>query len=87
LRNDYGYIPRQDTFIDNVRGLEEDEKIEAVNEKDKNRPHSDSGLDEFEHEFETATEKVSLTEKIIFDDGVDQNYEKSSAELEALIIS
>jgi superfamily II DNA or RNA helicase len=87
LRNDYGYIPRQDTFIDNVRGLEEDEPIDTVNEKDKNRPHSDSGLREFEHEFETATEKVSLTEKIIFDDGVDQNYEKVSAELEALIIS
>jgi superfamily II DNA or RNA helicase len=87
LRNDYGYIPRQDTFIDNVRGLEEDEPIDKDNKKDKNSPHADSGLREFDHEFETPTEAVSLTEKIIFDDGVDQHYEKSSAELEALIIS
>ena len=81
LRNDYGYIPRQDTFIDNVRGLDEDEPIDTVNEKDKDRPHADSGLDEFEHEYENIT----LTERIIFEDEVQQAYEKASEELDNLI--
>lgn len=80
LRNDYGYIPRQDTFIDNVRGLDEDEPIDTVNERDKNRPNTDSGLDEFDHEYET------ITEKIIFEDGLNQSYEKSISEINKLIL-
>lgn len=52
LRGDFGYIPRQHTVIDNVVGIDEDEKIKPDNEKIKERPHSDSGLDEFDHEFE-----------------------------------
>jgi superfamily II DNA or RNA helicase len=81
LRNDYGYIPRQDTFIDNVRGIDEDEPIDVVNEKDKNRPNAKSGLDKFEHEFE----EISLTEQIIFEDEVRVEYEKFSKEMEDLI--
>lgn len=83
LRNDYGYIPRQDTFIDNVRGLKEDEPIDAVNEKDKNRPDAKSGLTNFEHEFE----ELSLTEQIIFEDEVETEYKRISKEMEDLISS
>ena len=67
LKEEYGFIPQQDTLIDNVRGLADDEKIDKVNDKTKKRPHSDSGLEEFEHEFEGS----STMEQIIFEDKVD----------------
>jgi hypothetical protein len=55
LRSDFGYIPQQHTVIDNVRGMAEDEDIDTVNEKTKNRPHVHSGLEEFDHYFEELT--------------------------------
>lgn len=81
LRENYGYIPRQDTFIDNVNGLDEDEPIDTVNDKTKNSPSAKSGLDEFDHDFE----QLSLAEQILASDEFCQTYKKVSEELDALI--
>lgn len=81
LRNNYGYIPRQDTFIDNVNGLDEEEQIDTVNDTTKNSRNSKSGLKEFEHEFEN----VSVTEQILFEEEVEKDCEKASVELDDLI--
>lgn len=81
LREDYGYIPRQHTIIDNVKGLADDPDIDTVNAKDKKSPHADSGLDEFAHEFENVT----LTEQIIFADEISQAGKKFAEELDSLL--
>lgn len=81
LRENYGYIPRQHTVIDNVKGLADDPEIDTVNSKEKKSPHADSGLDEFVHEFE----KVSVTEQIIFDDEIKKEGEKFAKELDNLL--
>ena len=81
LRNEYGFIPRQDTLIDNVSGIDDDVIIDTVNNKIKNRPHLNSGLTDFEHEFEQMT----ISERILFNDDVQQAYEKASVELDVLI--
>jgi len=66
LRNNYGYVPRQDTLIDNVKGIEDDDPIDTVNEKNKRSPHSHSGIYEFDHEFEqlSVCEQVELNSVI-----------------------
>lgn len=81
LRGDYGYIPRQHTVIDNVTGLEDEEETDTVNNINKNRIHTDSGLREFDHDFE----KMTVFEKILFEDAVQEAYEKASRELDELI--
>lgn len=81
LREDYGYIPQQHTVIDNVHGLSEDEEIDRVNEKKKHRPHTKSGLKEFEHEFD----EISLIEQFLFENDVDIRSEEIAKEFEALI--
>ena len=83
LKTDFGYIPAQHTVIDNVRGLDEDEDIDAVNEKVKNRVSTNSGLKKFEHEFEDTR---SITEKIIFDDEYQAECERVEKEFESLIL-
>jgi superfamily II DNA or RNA helicase len=75
LRTNYGYIPRQHTVIDNVKGLADDEEIDKVNDKIKNRPHSDSGLEDFEH----------IIEDVMFDDDVEQARLNIRAELTNLL--
>ena len=52
LRSQYGYIPQQLTLIDNPKGIDDDIPIDKDNEVTKNPPHSHSGLEEFDHEFE-----------------------------------
>ena len=81
LKNDFGYIPQQHTVIDNVRGLEEDEPIDTVNEIEKNRRHEESGLEEFEHQYEN----MGILEKIIFDEEYETECKKVEDELESLI--
>ena len=74
-------MPEQHTVISNVRGLDEDDDIDTVNEILKTRQHADSGLEAFDHEFE----KLGLLERIIFDDAVQKEYEKAKAEVDALL--
>lgn len=81
LKNDFGYIPQQHTVIDNVRGLEEDEPIDTVNEIEKNRRHEESGLEEFEHQYEN----MGMLEKIIFNEEYETECKKIEDELESLI--
>lgn len=81
LRTDFGYVPKQHTVIDNVKGLDEDEAIDTVNDKEKNRPHSDSGLDEFEHEFE----KMGPLERILFEDAIAQAKQRYTNEIADLL--
>lgn len=81
LRTDYGYIPKQDTFIDNVRGLVKPEEIDTVNEVNKNKKHGKSGLTAFKHEFE----ELSVTERIIHDNEVANEKTKAADELKALL--
>ena len=81
LRYDFGFIPRQHTFIDNVKGLDDEEEIDKVNEKTKNRKHSDSGLDEFDHDFEPMT----MIERIIFESDVADAEQKYQAKLDKML--
>ena len=81
LRTDFGYIPTQHTVIDNVRGIAEEIDIDTVNEKEKNRPHTDSGIDEFDHEFE----KISEIEEIIFYQEAEEERAIVRTEIDALI--
>ena len=83
LRTKFDYVPEQHTVISNVRGLEEDEDIDTVNELIKKRQHADSGLEKFDHEFEN----VGLLERIIFDDAVVQLEERYDKELDILLKS
>jgi hypothetical protein len=82
LKDDFGYIPAQQTVIENVRGLDEDEPIDPVNERAKNRAHTNSGLRKFEHEFEDTR---SITEQIIFEDNINAEYAKAKDEFAQLI--
>ena len=84
LKTKWGYVPQQHTFIDNQRGLDDEEEIDRVNEKKKNRPHTKSGLKEFEHEFEGKGE-VSMIEQFLLDDKVQIAKEKAKSEIEDLI--
>lgn len=81
LRNEYGFMPKQNTVIDNCVGLSDDPPIGTVNEKDKRKKHTKSGIDTFDHEFD----KMSAIEKIIFDDEVDSKMDKIREELQSLI--
>ena len=81
LKTDFGYIPAQHTIIDNVKGLDEDEDIDTVNEKVKNRVHTHSGLKHFKHEFEA----IDAFKKIIFDDNVQRELETARDEFAALM--
>lgn len=82
LKSDFGYIPAQQTVIDNVRGLDEDDDIDAVNDIAKNRAHTHSGLKKFQHEFEDTR---SITEQIIFEDNINAEYAKAGEEFAQLI--
>ena len=60
LRDEFGFIPQQHTVIDNPHGLDDEDDIDAVNEKDKSRPRKKSELDGYTHEFE----KITIMEQI-----------------------
>ena len=64
-----------------MRGLDEDESIDTVNEILKTRVHAHSGLEAFDHEFE----KLGLLERIIFDDTVVQLEEKYDKEVDKIL--
>lgn len=65
LRDEFGWIPSQHVVIDNGHGLDDDADIDTVNTKSKNRPHSKSGVDAFEHEFEDS--QFTILERIVMD--------------------
>ena len=65
-----------------VRGLDEDEPIDPVNDIAKNRVHLNSGLKKFEHEFEDTR---SITEQIIFEDTINAEYARAKDEFAQLI--
>jgi len=67
LRREFGYIPQQHTVIDNVRGIDDEEVIDTVNDMSKNKGQIKSGIDTFQHEFE----KVSAIEQIIMEEEID----------------
>jgi len=81
LRNEYGFIPKQNTIIDNAVGLSDDENIDVDNWINKKKKHTNSGVDTFDHEFES----MSAIERIIFDDEVEIKMEKIREELKSLI--
>ena len=81
LRTNFDYIPEQHTVISNVRGLDKDEEIDTVNEILKDRVHANSGLEEFNHEFE----KLGLLERIIFDDEMVKLEEKFDGEIDEIL--
>jgi superfamily II DNA or RNA helicase len=63
LRDEYGFVPQQQIIVDNVAGLQDEEPIDVVNDRIKNRVHRDAGQIEFDHEFE----KLSIVEKIMLE--------------------
>ena len=81
LKNEYGFIPRQNTLIDNVTGISRDEEIDADNDKLKKKKHTKSGIDTFDHNF---TQRSAI-EQIIFDDEVDHAKQAINDELTNLI--
>jgi superfamily II DNA or RNA helicase len=66
LRAEFGFIPQQHTVIDNVRGLDDEEVIDTVNDMSKKKKNKKSGVDTFQHEFE----KMSAIERIIKEDEI-----------------
>lgn len=81
LKTDFGYIPAQLITTDNVRGLDDDDDIDTVNQKVKNKVHLNSGLEKFDHEFDY----VSVVEQVIFDEQYQEECNKIDAEFESLI--
>lgn len=80
MRDEYGWT-KENVVISNVEGLTPEPVIDTVNVKSKNRPHADSGVTQFEHEFED----FNTVEGIIFNEEVQKEYEKAKAELDNLI--
>ena len=78
LRDDFGWLPSQNVLIDNPNGLEDEELIDTVNERVKNRPHADSGLREFEHTFES----LSPVDKVLADESIIEKEIEISKEFE-----
>lgn len=83
MRSEFGYVPRQHTVVDNVRGEDDDDDIDTVNDKTKNRPNenSKSGAVEFEHQFE----QMGQIERMIFDDEVSKEIDNQTDVLSKLI--
>lgn len=81
LRDEYGFIPKQNVLIDNVVGYTPDPEIDDDNWVDKKKSHSKSGIDTFEHEFES----MCPIERVLFDDEVYVKMDKIRGELSALI--
>jgi superfamily II DNA or RNA helicase len=82
MREEYGWT-KEDVIISNVEGLSPEPEIPAVNEKSKNRPHTDSGVTQFEHDFED----FNSIEGVIFGEEVQKEYEKACAALDKLLRS
>jgi hypothetical protein len=80
LRTEYGIV-KENVLISNVKGIDDDEKIDTENELDKKKKHMRSGILGFEHEFEG----MSCLEKIIFDEEVVKEKETVLDELKSLI--
>ena len=67
LREDYGFIPKQDVLIDNDNGLSEEEVIDVVNEMSKKKKHTKSGIENFTHEIDnmTAIQRAFENEEVV----------------------
>ena len=81
LRGEFGYIPQQHTVIDNVRGLDDEEIIETVNDLTKRKKKVKSGVNSFEHEFE----KMSAIEQIIMDHEIDDKVDEIWNEIDEIM--
>jgi type I site-specific restriction endonuclease len=66
LRNEYGFLPKENTLINNDKGLTPDELIDTDNELKKSKAHSKSGIDTFTHIFD----EMSALERIIYEDEI-----------------
>jgi len=82
LRNEYG-ITKETVLISNVRGMDDDDKIDIENKLDKHKKHTLSDIDGFDHEFEMLTP----VEKVVFNEEVSEKKEQVLAELNNLIKS
>jgi superfamily II DNA or RNA helicase len=80
MREEYGWT-KEDVIITNEEGLSPEPEIPAVNEKSKNRPHTDSGVTQFEHDFED----FNSIEGVIFGEEVQKEYEKACDELDKVL--
>lgn len=84
LRSEFGWIPSEHKVIDNPNGLDDDEDIDTVNDKQKNRPHANSGMDAFEHKFEDEN-PFSIFDLIEDDNEFGERKAKVVSELNSLI--
>jgi len=80
LRSEYGIIKEQ-VLISNDNGLSEEEDIDKVNDIDKKKRHSNSGIEGFEHDIE----EKSLLERVIFDEEVGNRKNEIINELSELL--
>jgi len=87
MRREYGWTPKQVILNDNVRGLSEDEPMDMVNDKTKNKPHGRSGLVGFEHVLENLSDAewilldertrdfIEQEKEYLFNEGVTEDFE------------
>ena len=72
LRCEFGFVPQQHTVIDNVRGNDDEQVVDTVNDMTKKKKQKKSGVDTFEHEFE----KVSAIERIIMENEIGERVDE-----------
>ena len=82
MRDNYGFVPTQEMLIDNDNGLSPKPEIGTDNVLTKNRPRTDSGIDRFNHEFETV--EMSMAERVLREDTILQERARIHSELLAL---
>ena len=70
LRSSYSFMPTERITIDNVNGMDDEEEMEYANDKTKKKKHSNSGLDEFIHEFEKN--KLDAVEQFLYEEEVNE---------------
>ena len=63
VRDKYGYIPMDKVVIANDKGVEPEPEPPVGNEVGKNPPHSNAGIEGFNHEFE----KLSVCDQVLTD--------------------
>jgi len=80
MRDEYGWT-KEDVIITNEEGLLPDPIIPVVNEKSRNRPHADSGVTQFDHDFEN----FNSIEGIIFGEELQKEYENACSELDKIL--
>jgi hypothetical protein len=80
MREEYGWT-KEDVIISNVNPLPPDPDIDPVNPVIKLPTNSDSGVTQFDHDFED----FNTVEGIIFGEEVQKEYEKACAALDKVL--